>query len=93
MDLTLYYLPGTRAQRVRWALEELELDYRLERIDPFKGETDTRVARAERMMRRKRGIGLGLQVVFGNRRLQRHSEVRQRRALRARLVGFSHLVN
>ena len=38
MELTLYYLPGTRAERVRWTLDELGLDYRIERIDLFKGE-------------------------------------------------------
>ena len=38
MQLTLYYQPGTRAQRVRWMLEELELDYDLENIDLFGGE-------------------------------------------------------
>jgi glutathione S-transferase len=38
MQLTLYYLPGTRAERVRWILDELGLDYRLETIDLFKGE-------------------------------------------------------
>lgn len=38
MELTLYYQPGTRSQRVRWLLEELELDYRLQYIDLFKGD-------------------------------------------------------
>ncbi|MEA1889078.1 MAG: glutathione S-transferase family protein [Pseudomonadota bacterium] len=38
MELTLYYQPGSRAQRVRWVLEELGLDYRLEHIDLGKGE-------------------------------------------------------
>ena len=38
MELTLYYQPGTRAQRVRWALEELELEYRLDYIDLYSGE-------------------------------------------------------
>lgn len=46
MDLTLYYLPGTRAQRVRWMLEELNLDYRLEYIDLFKGEGNSPAYRA-----------------------------------------------
>ena len=41
MDLTLYYLPGTRSERVRWILDELGLDYRLETIDLFKGEGQT----------------------------------------------------
>ena len=38
MELTLYYMPRTRAERVRWALDELGLDYRVEHIDLFKGE-------------------------------------------------------
>ena len=33
MDIKLYYTPKTRALRVRWLLEELGLDYRLEYID------------------------------------------------------------
>lgn len=41
MELTLYYLPGSRSQRVRWLLEELGLDYELETIDLFKGEGNT----------------------------------------------------
>lgn len=41
MDLTLYYLPGSRAQRVRWVLEELELEYHLEQVDLGKGENRT----------------------------------------------------
>ena len=38
MELILYYTPGTRAQRVRWVLEELGLEYRLEHIDLYGGE-------------------------------------------------------
>jgi len=38
MELTLYYMPGTRSERVRRALDELGLDYGIERIDLFKGE-------------------------------------------------------
>lgn len=38
MELTLFYMPGTRSERVRWTLDELGLDYRIERIDLFKGE-------------------------------------------------------
>ncbi len=41
MKLTLYYLPGSRAQRVRWLLEELGLDYKLHYLDLFKGEGNT----------------------------------------------------
>jgi glutathione S-transferase len=41
MELILYYQSGSRSQRVRWLLEELELDYRLEHIDLFKGEGNT----------------------------------------------------
>jgi len=32
-DLVLYHAPRTRSIRVRWALEEMGLDYRLERVD------------------------------------------------------------
>ncbi|VAW81186.1 hypothetical protein MNBD_GAMMA13-1287 [hydrothermal vent metagenome] len=38
MELILYYMPGTRAERIRWILGELDLDYRTEMIDLFKGE-------------------------------------------------------
>jgi len=38
MKLTLYYMPGTRAERVRWILDELGLDYQIKTIDLFKGE-------------------------------------------------------
>ncbi len=38
MELILYYMPGTRAERIRWILEELDLEYRVETIDLFKGE-------------------------------------------------------
>jgi len=41
MKLVLYYHPGTRSQRVRWLLEELELDYELQYVDLFKGEANT----------------------------------------------------
>src|ERR1700690_1158482 len=33
MDLTLYYAPSTRAGRVRWLLEELEVAHQLVRVD------------------------------------------------------------
>jgi len=46
MKLILYYLSGSRAQRVRWLLEELELDYELKQIDLFKGEGNTAEFRA-----------------------------------------------
>ena len=36
--IKLYYTPKTRAQRVRWLLEECSLDYRLVNIDLFNGE-------------------------------------------------------
>ena len=38
MEIILYYLAGSRAQRVRWALEELDLQYELKTVDIFKGE-------------------------------------------------------
>ncbi len=46
MELILYYLSGSRAQRVRWLLEELELDYKLQQVDLFKGEGNTPTFRA-----------------------------------------------
>ena len=46
MKLILYYLSGSRAQRVRWLLEELELDYKLQQVDLFKGEGNTPEFRA-----------------------------------------------
>ena len=38
MELILYYSPGTRAERIRWILDELDLGYPVETIDLFKGE-------------------------------------------------------
>jgi glutathione S-transferase len=38
MDIKLYYTQRTRATRVRWLLEELELPYQLINIDLFNGE-------------------------------------------------------
>jgi glutathione S-transferase len=34
MELTLFYAPSTRAGRVRWLCEELEVPYTLARVDP-----------------------------------------------------------
>lgn len=33
--ITLYHAPQTRSERVRWALEELQLNYQLVSVDPF----------------------------------------------------------
>jgi len=41
MNIKLYYWPHTRAFRVRWLLEELQLPYKLEYINLFKGETNS----------------------------------------------------
>jgi glutathione S-transferase len=41
MNIILYHLPGSRSQRVRWLLEELQLDYILRPVDLFKGEGNT----------------------------------------------------
>ncbi len=38
MELILYYSPGTRAERIRWILDELDLGYQVKTIDLFKGE-------------------------------------------------------
>jgi glutathione S-transferase len=38
MTMTLYHCPRTRSERVRWALEELGLEYQLEPVDLHKGE-------------------------------------------------------
>ncbi len=41
-DIILYAYPfRSRAERVIWALNELELEYRLVRLDPLKGENRT----------------------------------------------------
>ncbi len=45
MDITLYYTPKTRALRPRWLLEELGLEYRLEAIDLFNGEGQSKAYR------------------------------------------------
>ncbi len=41
MKIILYYMPQTRAGRVRWILEELGLPYELKNIDLFAGEGET----------------------------------------------------
>jgi len=41
MDIKLYYMPNTRAFRVRWLLEELGLNYKLENINLAKGQGNT----------------------------------------------------
>jgi glutathione S-transferase len=41
MKIKLYYTPKTRAQRVRWLLEELMLPYELIPIDLFGGQGNT----------------------------------------------------
>ena len=41
MDIKLYYIPSTRTFRVRWLLEELALNYKLEIIDLAKGQGNT----------------------------------------------------
>lgn len=46
MDLTLYDMPKTRAFRVRWLLEELGLDYRLEPVDIFSAAAQSPAYRA-----------------------------------------------
>ena len=46
MNIKLYYMPHTRAFRVRWLLEELGLPYQLEPINLFNGENNTEAYRA-----------------------------------------------
>lgn len=41
MNIRLYYTPGTRADRVRWLLEELEQPYELVNVDLFGGEGES----------------------------------------------------
>lgn len=45
MDIKLYYTPRTRATRVRWLLEELQIPYHLTSIDLFGGEGNTEAYR------------------------------------------------
>jgi glutathione S-transferase len=40
MSILLYYVPQTRAVRVRWMLEEMNHPYELIRLDPRKDEND-----------------------------------------------------
>jgi len=46
MEIKLYYTPRTRAMRVRWLLEELEVPYELIHVDLFGGETRSETYRA-----------------------------------------------
>lgn len=46
MSVLLYYVPQTRAVRVRWMLEEMNHPYELVRIDPKKDENDSPEYRA-----------------------------------------------
>ena len=46
MDIKLYYTPRTRATRVRWLLEELQVPYQLIPVDLFGGEGYTKSYRA-----------------------------------------------
>jgi len=41
MNIKLYYTPGTRADRVRWLLQELNIPYELVHIDLFGGQGNT----------------------------------------------------
>jgi len=38
MSIKLYYMPGTRALRPRWLLEELQIPYTLHAVDLFAGD-------------------------------------------------------
>ena len=38
MEIELFYTPRTRASRVRWLLEELDLHYTLRPVDLYRGE-------------------------------------------------------
>jgi glutathione S-transferase len=42
MEITLYYCAKTRATRIRWLLEELQVPYHLEYIDIFTGAGQTK---------------------------------------------------
>ena len=46
MKFVLYHMPGSRSQRVRWMLEELECTYQVREMDLFKGDGNTAEFRA-----------------------------------------------
>ena len=64
MPLTLYHCPGTRSQRVRWALEELGLDYRLEPIDLYHGQGDSPEYRAINPLGQLPALRIGERVIL-----------------------------
>jgi len=64
MGLTLYHYPRTRSQRVRWALEELGLDYRVQRVDLFKGEGNSAEYRAIHPLGQLPALRIGDEVMF-----------------------------
>ncbi|HHJ12945.1 MAG TPA: glutathione S-transferase family protein [Gammaproteobacteria bacterium] len=64
MEITLYYMPGSRSERVRWTLDELGLDYRLEWLDLFKGEGQTPEYRAIHPMGQLPALKVGDEVMI-----------------------------
>ena len=64
MSVMLYYVPGTRAVRVRWMLEEMNHPYELVRIDPKKDENDSPTYRSLQPLGHVPVIVAGSQVIY-----------------------------
>ncbi len=64
MDLTLYDMPKTRAFRVRWLLEEIDLDYRLEPVDIFSAAAQSPAYRAIHPLGQVPALRAGDKIMF-----------------------------
>ncbi|MFV2060153.1 MAG: glutathione S-transferase family protein [Gammaproteobacteria bacterium] len=64
MEITLYYCPKTRATRIQWLLEELQIPYQLEYINIFKGAGQTEEYRAIHPYGQVPAIKIDNQIIF-----------------------------